>query len=124
MPSMVGQLAASDIATLLREFGRFFYIEKTTPGTYNDETAKTDPNATDKTRYKGFLLDYSDYLVNGVTIMTGDRRLLVQAKGVEDREPVEGDVAIFPQNERYAIINVKRFEIRDQTIAWSLQVRK
>lgn len=98
--------------------------------TFETDPALSDPNKPwDKNaplgankKPKGVVLNYVIKAVNGTTIMQGDKQVFLAAQGL-DFEPGEKDM-IWDEGRWYKVIAVDNLAPGDQTVLYTLQIRR
>ena len=93
-------------------------IRRTEEGEFNPSTGAYDPGATTDYPCQGIVTGYSDFLVDGTLIKTGDRKLSIRQAEIAI-EPETSDKVIF-EGRTWTIVNV---EADAASILWKLQMR-
>lgn len=107
-----------DVAHLLQDFGSALTLTRAGVPTYTPETGVMT-NATGGTfTIRGVFINYADENVNGTTIRSGDRRLLVSVQGSTTAPAIDDVVG------GLKIIDVRTIAPNGIAIAYSCQMRK
>ena len=85
---------------------------------YNTGTGKFEGGTPANFTIRGVFVDYKEDRVNGTSIRSGDRMLLVSATGSETA-PAIGDAV-----DGMTIVHVRAFSPNGNAIAWTAQTRK
>lgn len=108
-----------DVDQLLAEFGDTCQIVKTTNPVVDPVTGEPSGGGTTSTDVLGVLVSYEEKLVDGETIMRGDRQAIVQA----EVEPVFGDVFV-ELGGSWSVVNVEAVKPASLAVVYILQVRR
>jgi hypothetical protein len=108
-----------DVDELLAEFGDTCQLKRDTPGTVDPVTGEPSGGATVTTDVLGVVVDYEEKLVDGETIMRGDRQALVQATV----EPLFGDTFI-EHGVIWSVVNVEAVKPAHLAVLYTLQLRR
>jgi len=93
-------------------------IRRTEYGEFNPATGAYDEGATTDYPCQGIVTGYSDFLVDGTLIKTGDRKLSIRQAEIAI-QPQTSDTVIF-EGQSWAIVNV---EADAASVFWKLQIR-
>lgn len=108
-----------DVDGLLAEFGDTLQLVKETAATVDPVTGEPSGGGSVSTDVLGVLVDYEDKVVDGETIMRGDRQALVQATV----EPAFGDTLV-EHGVTWSVVNVESIKPASLALVYILQVRR
>lgn len=107
---------------LIASKGRSITILYKTPGVYSAQADKilgaTSPVPVDT---KAAIVNYDDRLIDGALIITGDRKAVIAAKGLE--KPQSGDI-ISDGGVEYSVVRTAEIGPGDTPIIYNVQIRK
>ncbi|URA07139.1 virion structural protein [Xanthomonas phage Mallos] len=108
-----------EVDELLAEFGTDCQIKRELPGTVDPVTGVPSGGNEQVTNVLGVLVSYEEKLVDGETIMRGDRQALVQATV----EPLFGDTFV-ELGGSWSVVNVQAVNPAGVALVYILQVRR
>jgi len=108
-----------DVDELLAEFGTDCQITRSVPGTVDTVTGTPSGGGEQVTNALGVLVSYEEKLVDGATIMRGDRQAIVQAV----IEPEFGDTFV-ELGGSWSVVNVQAVNPAGLALVYILQVRR
>ena len=111
-------LLADDIAFLLDEHGYDVTVSRESDESYNPETGEFESTTLTGT-IRGVFINYEQDYINNTTILADDRKLLIQAKGIE-MVPKMGDVL---DGDVQIVGPVRKIQSGDTVIAYTAQTR-
>lgn len=103
---------------LLDRHGSTLALTRLAFGAYDPATGAAPPGAVSTFLVRGVFINYSDDNIDGTTVRSGDRRLLVAAANAVTT-PQIGD-----RVDNCQIIDVQTYAPNNTPVAWSCQVRK
>lgn len=94
-------------------------------GAYNPTTGGVGTSAPATVDVRAVMFDYAEILINGSTIMVGDKQVYISAVGVSIDPQITGDL-MFPKvgGNLYKIIKVKPLSPAGIDVLYELQVRR
>lgn len=108
-----------DVQQLMRTHGYTVTFKRPQSGGSYDSTTGTVTGGTELTwTGVGVFTNFRDEEVNGTSILTDDRKLLLQAVGIE-REPEVGDTI----DDTVQVLTVRKMQSGATVIAYALQTR-
>lgn len=108
-----------DVERLIRDHGySVAFSRASSGGTYDTETGTIVGGSNLSWVGRGVFVSYNTSNIDGTTIKMGDRKLLLQARGL-DREPVVGDVV----NDTIMVVAVQKIQSGETVIGYVCQVR-
>lgn len=114
---------ASGVVEVLAEIGKSITLRKINPGTYDPATGGTTGASTADTTCRAVALNYSDKLVNGTTIIAGDRQCYISAASLGAVVPAVGDLVILADG-TFIVLDPGRVELQDTSVVWKCQIRR
>jgi hypothetical protein len=106
------------VAHLLQDFGSALTLTRGGTPAYNPATGTTTTSGGGTFTVRGVFINYADENVNGTTIRSGDRRLLVAAQGSTTAPQIDDVVG------GLKVIDVRTIAPNGTPIAYSCQMRK
>lgn len=111
-------MLGDDVAHLLQDFGSSLVLTRAGAATYVPATGKTTTAGGGTFSVRGVFINYTDENVNGTTIRSGDRRLLVSAQGSATTPQIDDVVG------GLKVIDVRTIAPNGTPIAFACQMRK
>lgn len=108
-----------DVDVILAEFGDTCQLKRDTPGTVDPVTGLPASGSEEVTDVIGVVVSYEEKLVDGSTIMRGDRQAIIQAV----KEPVFGDTFIEGSG-AWKVVNVEFVKPAGVALIYILQLRR
>lgn len=106
------------IVDLMQENGSDLTLARQVGGSYNSQTGIVAGGTTATFTFRGVFINYDDKHIDGTLVERGDRRLLMQARGMTTA-PLLGDVV-----DGHRIIDVRPIAPKGVAIAYACQVRR
>ncbi len=113
---------AEGVVEVLNELGKSITLRKINPGAYDPATGTATPTTVD-TVCRGVAINYSDILVNGTSIIAGDRQCYISAVSLGAVKPTVGDYIILADG-TFVILDPGRVELQDTSVVWKCQIRR
>jgi hypothetical protein len=110
---------------LLREHGIALTLRKRAAGAYNSDTGTVTPTNTDYA-VRGYFYDYTPNMVDGQSILRGDRRVVLDSKLTNGSATPEPDATdqILGLGDTVNIVRVMEIKSGSATMCYQLQVRE
>ena len=116
----------ADLKDAFGDYGRAISVKRTDKGAYDKATGVTATSGTTDYPGTGRVGSYSDYLVNGTTILAQDRKVTWIPDDITF-EPLEGDQVTWAdstdEGSGAVVVRVKRREVGGELICFTMQVR-
>ena len=110
---------------MIREHGISLTLRKRAASAYDDETGTVTQTNTDYT-VRGYFYDYTSDMIDGESILRGDRRVVLDAKLVNGLTTPEPDATdqIIGLSDTVNIVRVREIKSGSATMCYLLQVRE
>ena len=110
---------------LIRENGISLTLRKRAAGAYNNDTGTVTTTNTDYT-VRGYFYDYTPDMIDGNSILRGDRRVVLDCKLVNESNTPEPDATdqIIGLGDTVNIVKVMEIKSGSATMCYLLQVRE
>ena len=110
---------------LIRENGISLTLRKRAAGAYNNDTGTVTTTNTDYT-VCGYFYDYTPDMIDGNSILRGDRRVVLDCKLVNESNTPEPDATdqIIGLGDTVNIVKVMEIKSGSATMCYLLQVRE
>lgn len=110
---------------LIKEHGLVLTLRKQTSGVYDNDTGAVTQTNTDYS-VRGYFYDYTPDMVDGQSILRGDRRVVLDCKLVNGSNTPEPDATdqIIGLGDTVNIVKVMEIKSGSATMCYQLQVRE
>jgi hypothetical protein len=110
---------------LLKEHGIALTLRKRAAGAYNDDAGTITTTNTDYA-VRGYFYDYTPSMVDGQSILRGDRRVVLDSKLINGSATPEPDATdqILGLGDTVNIVRVMEIKSGSATMCYQLQVRE
>lgn len=110
---------AETVKKLLAKFGQTVTLVRDTGGSFDPVTGTVTPGTTDFLDFKGVLKNVDARLIDGTTIMQGDKLLVLDAS----HTPEEGD-KVEGIDGNWQIVRIESLNPAGVALAYKVQVRR
>jgi hypothetical protein len=117
---------ASEMNTIVREFGRTVTYRKKSLGTYNPATGLVEGSVNADTTIKTYIYNYNLSDIDGVNIIRGDRVAIIpflDASGTTSPAPSIGD-EIIGYGDKVSVVAFETLSVKGTSIGYLCQVRE
>lgn len=110
---------------LIKEHGMALTLRKRAAGAYNDDTGSVTTTNTDYA-VRGYFYDYTPDMVDGQSILRGDRRVVLDSVLISGTATPEPDATdqIIGLGDTVNIVKVMEIKSGSATMCYQLQVRE
>ena len=110
---------------LIKEHGLSLTLRKRSAGAYNEATGAVTTTDTDYV-VRGYFYDYTPDMVDGQSVLRGDRRVVLDSKLVNGSNTPEPDATdqIIGLGDTVNIVKVMEIKSGSATMCYQLQVRE
>ena len=105
------------VVDLMQKYGSDLTLTRQVGGAYDSQTGTVSGGTPTPFNFRGVFINYDDKHIDGTLVLRGDRRLLMQARGMTTA-PALGDVIA-----GHRVIDVRPVAPNGVAIAYSCQVR-
>jgi hypothetical protein len=115
----------SGLRALIREHGIALTLRKRAAGAYNNDTGTVTQTNTDYA-VRGYFYDFTPDMVDGESILRGDRRVVIDNKLINGQVTPEPDATdqIIGLGQTVDIVKVMEIKSGSNTMCYLLQVRQ
>lgn len=115
----------SGLRALIREHGTALTLRKRAAGAYNNDTGTVTQTNTDYA-VRGYFYDFTPDMVDGESILRGDRRVVIDNKLINGQAAPEPDATdqIIGLGQTVDIVKVMEIKSGSNTMCYLLQVRQ